>query len=67
MAAATAPQRFDLQAQLSAPRLQIARAPQPGTDAGPLTLELRRTTATLQGSLARAALDWDGELPRPAA
>lgn len=68
VAAGAAPQRFDLQAQLSAPRLQIARAPQPGTDAGPLTLELRRTTATLQGSLSRAALDWDGELhhgPQP--
>lgn len=68
VAADTTPQRFDLQAQLSAPRLQVARAPQQGTDAGPLTLELRRTTATLQGSLARATLDWDGELrhgPQP--
>lgn len=51
---------FELQAKLTAPRLQATRAAQAG--AAPLTLELLRGTASLRGSLAQAQLQWDGEL-----
>lgn len=51
---------FELQARLSAPRLQATRAAQAG--AAPLTLELLRTSASLGGQLAQARLQWDGEL-----
>ena len=51
--------RFELQAELATPRLRIARAPQPGSDNGPLELELQRTTAALRGSVAQATLEVD--------
>lgn len=58
---------FTLQARLDAPRLQIARAAQPGGNPAPFTLELLRGTAALDGTLAQARLQWDGELRQPAA
>jgi translocation and assembly module TamB len=54
--------RFELQAQLNAPRLRAARAPQPGTGSGPVQIELQRTTAALRGSVPQAALELDGTL-----
>ena len=51
---------FTLQARLTAPRLQLSRAAD--ANAAALTLELQRTTATLDGSLAQASLQWDGTL-----
>ncbi|WP_312303867.1 translocation/assembly module TamB domain-containing protein [Pulveribacter sp.] len=57
---------FTLQAQLQAPRLQLSRAPQPGSDAGPLAIELLRTSAALGGSLPRLTLALDGQVrPNP--
>ncbi|MBS0392050.1 MAG: translocation/assembly module TamB domain-containing protein [Proteobacteria bacterium] len=51
---------FTLQARLNAPRLRLAA--QPAGDQAPMTLELQRASAALQGSLAQASLQWDGEL-----
>ncbi|MBS0294309.1 MAG: translocation/assembly module TamB domain-containing protein [Proteobacteria bacterium] len=51
---------FTLQARLNAPRLRLAT--QPAGDLAALNLELQHATATLQGSLAQARLQWDGEL-----
>lgn len=51
---------FELQARLTAPRLQATRAAQAGST--PMTLELLRGTASLSGTLAQARLQWDGEL-----
>ncbi|MBS0506209.1 MAG: translocation/assembly module TamB domain-containing protein [Proteobacteria bacterium] len=57
---AKTPGDFELQAKLTAPRLQATRAAQAGVQ--PLTLELLRATASLGGTLAQARLQWDGEL-----
>ncbi len=50
---ASAPTAFDLQAQLTAPRLAVS---------GPLDLQLQDLRATLAGSLAQAVATLDGQL-----
>ncbi|RYF26467.1 MAG: DUF490 domain-containing protein [Comamonadaceae bacterium] len=54
--------RFELQARLTSTRLQADLPPQPGGNAGPMTLELRDLRAELNGSVAQATLAWDGEV-----
>ncbi|MDA8453702.1 translocation/assembly module TamB domain-containing protein [Acidovorax sp. GBBC 3334] len=60
-AAATAPGPFDLNAQFTTPRWEVALPPRPGTGAGPATVRLTAVRADIAGSVANATLSLDGE------